>query len=548
MKSKQQLNRAVIYKRLSKDDERAGESLSIENQGRILTKYVEEQGWKLVGEYVDDGYSGTNFDRPGIQRLLEDVRMGRVDIVIVKDLSRFGRNYIEVGRYIDYEFPLYNVRFIALTDNIDTADKNSSAMDMMPIMNVFNEWHSANTSKKIRAVRQANARAGKYMTRVAAYGYVKGTDEKKLPVIDDEAAKVVLRIFEERSRYYGPKKIAVGLENDGILCPSEYKRKKFGITKVYCKKHVWTAAVVKGILSNPIYLGHLAQIRTTTVSYKNKKVVKHDESEWVLVKNTHPAIVTQALWDKCREVDKSTSRGRTVKQGQLYPLSGLIYCPDCGGKIRMGWNYHKRKNGEAVKIRNYNCGNFLWIGKHVCGSHYINQDDLDNLVLNDIRSKAKLVIEDEERERREFLRRKDKITEDKLKADRKKYDNGKKRLEELDRLIQSLYEDKVVGRIPEEICVELFNKYLTEKKELEIVVSELESKLTESEQNSIDVDEFIHRLKKYAQVKELTREMCMELIECITVGKFTRDKTVEREIHIYYKFMDKGYSQQLKVN
>ena len=167
MKSKQiQSNRTGIYLRLSKDDERAGESISIENQRLMLTKYVEEKGWKIAGEYVDDGYTGTNFDRPEVQRLIDDVHMGRLDIVIVKDLSRFGRNYIEVGRYIDYEFPLYNIRFIALSDNIDTADKNSTAMDMMPIMNVFNEWHCANTSKKIRAVKESNARTGKYAASI----------------------------------------------------------------------------------------------------------------------------------------------------------------------------------------------------------------------------------------------------------------------------------------------------------------------------------------------------------------------------------------------
>ena len=195
MKSKQlQLNRKVgNYYRLSKDDEKAGESLSIENQRLILQKYVAEQGWELVDEYIDDGYSGTNFDRPEVQRLLEDAKNGRIDIIVVKDLSRFGRNYIQVGQYVDYIFPLYNIRFIALSDNVDTADTNSSGMDMMPIMNVFNEWHSANTSKKIRAVIEANARAGKYRTTFAPYGYIKGADEKKLPIVDEPAASNVRR-------------------------------------------------------------------------------------------------------------------------------------------------------------------------------------------------------------------------------------------------------------------------------------------------------------------------------------------------------------------
>ena len=192
MKSKLLQNtKAGVYLRLSNDDERIGESLSIENQRRILEKYVAEQGFELVDTYIDDGVSGTHFNRPGIQRLLEDAKIGRINVIIVKDLSRFGRNYIEVGQYVDYIFPMYNIRFIALGDNVDTANCEGSGMDMMPIMNVFNEWHAANTSKKIRAVIESNAKAGKYRTSYAPYGYVKGTDEKKLPVRDEPAASNV---------------------------------------------------------------------------------------------------------------------------------------------------------------------------------------------------------------------------------------------------------------------------------------------------------------------------------------------------------------------
>ena len=192
MKSKQeQLNKVGIYLRLSRDDERAGESLSIENQRTILEKYVAENGWELTEVYADDGWSGTNFNRPQVQRMLEDAKSGRINVIIVKDLSRFGRNYIEVGQYIDYIFPLYDIRFIALNDNIDTADRDSSSMEMMPIMNVFNEWHAANTSKKERAVSRANARAGKYQAAFSPYGYIAGTEEKRKPVRDEEGASSV---------------------------------------------------------------------------------------------------------------------------------------------------------------------------------------------------------------------------------------------------------------------------------------------------------------------------------------------------------------------
>ena len=213
MLPKQTEYKVGMYLRLSKDDERAGESLSIENQRKVLTNYITEQGWTLYDEYVDDGVSGVTFERPGVQRLLDDAKAGRINLIICKDLSRFGRNYIQVGQYTDYIFPMYNIRFIALTDNVDTASSDTASMDMMPIMNVFNEWYAANTSKKIRAVLETNAKAGKYHTTFSSYGYVKGDDEKRTPIIDPEAAMVVRRIFEMRAAGYNVKRIATVLND-----------------------------------------------------------------------------------------------------------------------------------------------------------------------------------------------------------------------------------------------------------------------------------------------------------------------------------------------
>lgn len=261
MKSKQlQLNNKVgLYMRLSKDDERQGESLSIENQRIILTKYAQERGWTVTDEYIDDGYSGTNFDRPEVQRLLEDAKTGRIDTIIVKDLSRFGRNYIFVGQYVDYIFPMYNIRFIAISDNVDTANTNSAGMDMMPIMNVFNEWHSANTSKKIRAVTEANARAGKYRSTHAPYGYVKGTGDKCLPVVDEPAATIVRRIFEMRASCKTYKEIYTVLNDEKVPIPAVYLYEKFGVTNKKPNKNLWADSILRSILKNPMYLGHLVR-------------------------------------------------------------------------------------------------------------------------------------------------------------------------------------------------------------------------------------------------------------------------------------------------
>ncbi len=548
MKSKQlQLNKkAGTYLRLSKDDEKSGESLSIENQRLILQKYVTEQGWELVDEYVDDGYSGTSFDRPEVQRLLEDAKNGRIDIIIVKDLSRFGRNYIQVGQYVDYIFPMYNIRFIALSDNVDTADTNSSGMDMMPIMNVFNEWHSANTSKKIRAVIEANARAGKYRTTFAPYGYIKGTDEKKLPVLDEPAARNVRRIFEMRASGISPKKISETFNEEGILIPTDYRCQRDGTTTKKRTCHLWQTDIVKQILHNPTYLGHLVQCRTTHVSYKNKKQVVRSDDERITIYNTHEPIISQELWDKCREVEASVSQGKRNKAGVTQSLSGLMYCADCGGKMRLGWNNtrHKRTDPRTYHRENYNCGNYSRFGKFYCTSHYIKLKDINALVLMDIRSKAQLVIEDEKQAREDFLKRKERLSSGEKATDKKKLQTAQNRLVELDRLIVSVYEDKVLKKVPEEICVSLLNKYQTEKTDLQAKVLTLENKVADTAREENDVDEFIRRLKRYTDVPELTREMCLELIEYITIDKCPgRFVDVPREVHIYYKLIDEAHGK-----
>lgn len=270
--SKQKLNkRAGLYHRLSKDDERAGESLSIENQKRICEKIANENGFEIVDDYVDDGWTGTNFNRPDVQRLLEDARNGRINVIIVKDLSSFGRNYIEVGQYTDYIFQTYNIRLIALGDNVDSANTENAGMDMTPNMNVFNEWHAANTRHS---------------------------------------------------------------------------------------HHLWSCTTVKQLLQNPTYLGHLVQMRTTNLSYKNKIVVKRDPDEMVTVENTHEAIVSQELWDKCREMEATVSQGKKTATGFVHPLSGLVYCADCGNKMYMKYNNtrHSRKGPRVYYRENYCCG------------------------------------------------------------------------------------------------------------------------------------------------------------------------------------------------
>lgn len=535
--AKQTIYNAGIYVRLSQEDMRAGESLSIEHQKLILTKYVREQGWNLVDTYVDDGFSGTDFNRPSVQRLLSDAQTGRINLIICKDLSRFGRNYIEVGQYIDYIFPLHNIRFIALNDNVDTANRDSNAMEMMPVINLFNEWHASSTSKKIKAVNLANAKAGKYTCANAAYGYTKADDEKHTPIIDPEAAEVVRRIFKLRSQGMSPRAIGDQLNAENIPIPSDYRCQKKGIVNTKYTRHLWTQVQIRQILDNPIYLGKLAMIRVTSVSYKNHKKVRKDPSEWVVTEDTHEAIISQELWDKVREAEKAVSHGKRDGKGVTQPLSGMLFCPDCGYKMKAAGRKRTLKSGELIRECYYNCSSYVLHGKELCSTHYISQKQIEAVIIADIRSMAELVVKDEQTARAAFLSKKEQQTSRQSKADIKKLNDSKHRLAELENLMQSVYEDKVMGKIPEHICVSFLEKYEAEQQELRAVIADLEERLSAEKQDREDVEEFIRRLKKYVDVQTLTRELGLELIEYVTVGAYTPNEP--REINIYYKFLDK---------
>lgn len=535
--AKQTIYNAGIYVRLSQEDMRAGESLSIEHQKLILTKYVREQGWNLVDTYVDDGFSGTDFNRPSVQRLLSDAQTGRINLIICKDLSRFGRNYIEVGQYIDYIFPLHNIRFIALNDNVDTANRDSNAMEMMPVINLFNEWHASSTSKKIKAVNLANAKAGKYTCANAAYGYTKADDEKHTPIIDPEAAEVVRRIFKLRSQGMSPRAIGDQLNAENIPIPSDYRCQKKGIVNTKYTRHLWTQVQIRQILDNPIYLGKLAMMRVTSVSYKNHKKVRKDPSEWVVTEDTHEAIISQELWDKVREAEKAVSHGKRDGKGVTQPLSGMLFCPDCGYKMKAAGRKRTLKSGELIRECYYNCSSYVLHGKELCSTHYISQKQIEAVIIADIRSMAELVVKDEQTARAAFLSKKEQQTSRQSKADIKRLNDSKHRLAELENLMQSVYEDKVMGKIPEHICVSFLEKYEAEQQELRAVIADLEERLSAEKQDREDVEEFIRRLKKYVDVQTLTRELGLELIEYVTVGAYTPNEP--REINIYYKFLDK---------
>lgn len=551
MSEHKQLNKTGIYLRLSKDDERLGESLSIDNQRLILRNYVLSHGGTIVDEYIDDGYSGTNFDRPGVKRLLEDAQMGKIDTIIVKDLSRFGRNYIQVGQYTDYIFPAYGIRFIALNDNVDTADTNSAGMDMMPIMNIFNEWHSANTSKKIRAVLEASQRSGKYTSGIYPYGYIAGTDSNRSAIIDEPAAKIVRRIFDMRIQGYSSYRIARILSDEGITNPTNYRTKKDGGKIDRDIPSWWSHKTITYILNDMTYLGYTVQHRRHSISYKNHKTVWRPETEWIVKENAHEPIISKDIWQKTQEVQASVARGKITKSNIVNPLTGLLYCEDCGCKMRYMIS-KKSYKGKPCDYKSYICRTYANLGKNYCTTHCIALKDIESLVLADIRSMLSFIEEDEEKARKEFLKNKSRRSVDAKASDEKQLKACKKRLAELDMLIQSAFEEKVLKNMPESVCVNLCEKYSKEKETVAQTVSELESKLQTESKDEADVDEYIRRIKLYGKCKQLTREMCLQLIEFITVdekkerGNRWHPSSVPRNIHIYYKLLDKETAQNFE--
>lgn len=535
LKSKRNNYIVGFYVRLSRDDERAGESLSIENQKAMLIKYVREQGWTLHDIYVDDGISGTTFEREGVQRLLGDAKSGIINTIVVKDLSRFGRNYIQVGQYIDYIFPSFGIRFIAVSDNIDTAGADSTAMDMMPITNVFNEWYAANTSRKVRAIFTANARRGKSNMSYPPYGYVFSDDGKRTFVINVEVSANVQRIFEMRAKGIPPRQIGVAFNSEGIQTPQDYKVEKLGKYASLKSYHLWTDATVRKILANPAYIGSLALQRRTTVSYKNHKAILRPEEEWIVTENAHPAIISKELWNRVREVEKSVSQGKQTRKGLTHPFSGFLFCADCGAKMKLEY-YPLRSNGQVRDyVYTFNCGCHKRLGKTYCFSHYIKASDIENILLEDIKSKSKFIVANETEVRETYLRKQTQSAEKTESENRYELERKKKRVEKLDLLIEGAFEEKLEGKIPEEVCIKLIEKYTAERQELSVAIGNLEANGEAFQQAKIDIEEFIERVKKHLNEVSVTRELCLELIDKIVIGGNPSVTGKPQEIEIYYK-------------
>lgn len=408
-------------------------------------------------------------------------------------------------------------------------------MDMMPITNVFNEWYAANTSRKVRAIFTANARRGKSNMSYSPYGYVFSDDGKRTFVINDEVSANVQRIFEMRAKGIPPRQIGATFNREGIQTPQDYKVEKLGKYASLKSYHLWTDATVRKILANPAYIGSLALQRRTTVSYKNHKAILRPEEEWIVTENAHPAIFSKELWNRVREVEKSVSQGKQTRKGLTHPFSGFLFCADCGAKMKLEY-YPLRSNGQVRDyVYTFNCGCHKRLGKTYCFSHYIKASDIESILLEDIKSKSKFIVANEVEVRETYLRKQTQSAEKTEVENRYELERKKKRFEKLDLLIEGAFEEKLEGKIPEEVCIKLIEKYSAERQELSAAIGNLEANGEAFQQAKIDIEEFIGRVKKHLNEVSVTRELCLELIDKIVVGGNPSVTGKPQEIEIYYK-------------
>ena len=517
-----------IYARLSRDDERAGESVSIENQKEMLARYVREQGWTLYGYYCDDGVSGTTFDRPGFNRLVQDATDHKINLVLTKDLSRLGRDYIEAGKYTDFIFPSLGCRFIALNDGVNTIRKNNEMLVILK--NVMNDLYAQDTSNKIKAVKLSTFKAGKYVGYYAPLGYRKSAADKHILENDPVTAPVVRHIFDLRLQGNGFRKIALILNAEKIPAPRTFYYMAEGRENQRGETPFWNDVTVKTILRNEVYLGHMVQNKTGTVSYKNHKQVSKPESEWIRVENTHEPLVSQEVWDAVQRMDNHPARGRSGKSGTISLFGGLLRCMDCGSSMRYMRDYRKKASGKEPEFKSYVCNRYASGGKNACSSHYINQKVLAQIVLTDIRCKAMWAQNSRDKLRERILAQKESAGQEKARTLQAELSAIDRRLPELDWLVQSAYEDKVLGKIPENLCVQLLNGYEAERKAKQERKRELTEQLAASRENEQSVDAWLDMVQDYYDLQELDRPTLIRLIQKIgSSEKYTVDNHMEKE-------------------
>ena len=521
----------ALYPRLSRDDELQGDSNSIANQKAMLEKYAKENGFPNPIFFIDDGYSGTNFDRPGWNALLEQVEAGRVKTVIVKDMSRLGRDYLKVGFYTEVMFPEKGVRFIAINNGIDSANQQDS--DFTPFLNIINEWYAKDTSKKIRAVMKSKGESGQYLSTTPPYGYMKDPDNPKLWIVDDEAAEVVRKIYALCLEGYGPTQIARMLKTEKFLCPAAYwqSQERKVAQLMPDESYNWSSSTVVHIIERKEYLGHTVNFKTYRVSYKNKKKLANPEDKQMIFENTHEPIVDVDTWEKVQELRKH--KRRPARTGKTNLFSGVVHCADCGAKL-----YYCTSQNFETRQNHFVCSTSRKKGKDVCSTHFIRAIILEAMVLLHLQYVTDFVAhyEDEFRQRVNAKRSKDLKKE--LAAKRKQISQGERRITELSKLFKRVYEDFVAERLTEARFRELSADYETEQAELQVKLEQWQADLEQQEQHGNDVDRFVEKCKKYAGIEELTPTILNDMVHKVFVEAPDKSSGKRKQgLHISYDLL-----------
>ena len=518
---------AFLYERLSRDDNLEGESYSIGNQKKLLTKVAKEKGYTNLVHFLDDGISGVTMDRPGFVEMIQQLEQGRAAAVFVKDLSRLGRNYIEVGRLTEEFFPEHDIRLVAVSDNIDTAEGEN---ELAPIRNLFNEWYARDISKKRRISNKIKGNAGEPMGQ-PPYGYIKDPNNPKRWIVDDEAAQVVRRIYSMTLEGYGTEQIAAQLEKGEILTPRAYWLKK-GIKRPGKGKQQpatkWNSSTVTKILSLQEYCGDILNFKTYSKSYKNKKRLENDRENWVIFKDVHEPIIERSVFEQVQQ-KRGKIRKRRTNEGEHNMFSGLLVCADCGS------NLHFHFNQGNPEIKYFNCSNYKGNRGSCTSTHYVRVDFLEQVVLGEIRRLTKFASLYED----EFLKAVIGHSQQAAETDRKLKEKELKALltrdEELDGLFERIYEDNVSGKLSDDRFAKMSRRYEDEQKELAEKIKKLRSEIEKQSSQAMTTDMFISLVRKYTRARKLTPRMLNELVEKIEVYNAEKiDGVWEQRLRIHY--------------
>ena len=519
----------ALYARLSKDDDLVGDSNSIVHQKEILAKYAKEHGFTNIEFYVDDGFSGTNFNRPDFQRMMADAEEGKISTVIVKDMSRFGRDYIMVGYYTEIYFSNLDIRFIAINDNVDSNIQTEN--DLTPFKNVFNEWYARDTSKKIRAVFKAKGNSGKHLTTNPPFGYKKDPNDKEKWIIDEEAATTVRRIFQMYVEGYRISEIGHKLTEEKVETPILYYMNRGIKTNARSEyPEIWDLMSIKYILSQTAYAGHTVNFQTAVKSYKTKKQIRLPKEDWIIYRNTQEPIIDEKTFETVQQMRK-VKRART-KYNEPNMFSGLLYCADCGNHLTI------QRVARNRNMDNFSCATYRKKKKGLCSCHRILVSDLETIVKEDLQKVCEYVFLHEKEFTDEYLSGSKRETvkfQAKTKAELKRLSE---RQEEIGKIIRKLYEDNVNGRITDERFDFLAKSYESEGNELKTKIQEFKNALASSVQDEEKLSKFLKVVKSYTEIEELTPEILNSFIEKIYIGETEKyNGRKMQEVEIIYKFV-----------